>query len=397
MDSVVILSAVRTAVGGYGGGFKEVSAIDLGRVVMEASIQKAGIAKKDIEEVLFGCVLQGGQGQNVARQCAVKAEIPVNVPAMTINKICGSGLRTVSLGCQTIKAGDNQVVLVGGTENMSQASYVLSGARFGYRMGHQEVVDTMIKDGLWDAFNDYHMGVTAENVAEQYEITREEQDEFAVKTQKKAAEARSSGRFKAEIIPVEISDRKGNISIIDQDEHIRPDTTMEKLAKLKPAFKKDGTVTAGNASGINDGAAAFVLAKESYAKERSLKPMARILGYASVGVEPSIMGLGPIDSIKKAVAKANLEIKDIDLFEINEAFASQSIAVIRELGIDFDKVNVNGGAIALGHPIGASGARILVTLIHEMIKGNKKYGVASLCIGGGQGTAVVVENLMMEN
>lgn len=394
MESIVILSAVRTAVGSYGGALKDMHPSELGKIVMEESIRRAGIPSKDIDEVLFGCVLQGGLGQNVARQCSLKAGIPEAIPAMTINKVCGSGLRAVSLGTQTIKAGDNQVVLVGGTENMSQGKYLLEGARFGYRMGHQEMIDSMVRDGLWDAINDYHMGVTAENVAEAYHITREEQDVFAVNSQNKAEKAQKAGRFDEEIVPVKMKGRKGVVTVFDQDEYIRYDSDISKMEKLRPAFIKDGTVTAGNASGINDGAAAILLSTWRYAMENQLEPIAKIVGYGDFGLDPKMMGLGPIGAINRALKKANLTIEDMDLFEINEAFASQSIAVVRELGIDLDKVNVNGGAIAIGHPIGASGARIFVTLLHELKRRNLRYGVAALCIGGGQGSAVIVENML---
>ncbi|QUI21161.1 acetyl-CoA C-acetyltransferase [Vallitalea pronyensis] len=393
MESIVILSAVRTAVGNYGGALKDMHPSDLGKIVMEESIRRAGIPSKDIDEVLFGCVLQGGLGQNVARQCSLKAGIPEAIPAMTINKVCGSGLRTVSLGTQTIKAGDNQVVLVGGTENMSQGKYLLEGARFGYRMGHQPMIDAMIRDGLWDAMNDYHMGVTAENVAKAYQITREEQDTFAVYSQNKAEKAQKAGYFNEEIVPVEIKGRKGAVTVFDQDEYLRHGSDISKLEKLRPAFLKDGTVTAGNASGINDGAAALLLSTWQYARENQLEPLAKVIGYGDFGLDPKMMGLGPIGAINRALKKTDLSIEDIDLFEINEAFASQSIAVIRELGIDLDKVNVNGGAIAIGHPIGASGARILVTLLHALKRRNLRYGVAALCIGGGLGSAVIVENM----
>lgn len=393
MENVMILSALRTAVGSFGGQFKDVTAARLGAEVIGQAIDRANMPKDSIDELIFGCVLQGGQGQNIARQSSLLAGLPESVPSLTINKVCGSGLRAVSLGAQTIMTGDNQVIVVGGTENMSQSGYVLEGARSGYKMGNQNVIDMMIKDGLWDAVNDYHMGITAENVAIQYGITREEQDQFAVSSQNKAERAQLNNRFENEICPIVLKDRKGNDNIIDKDEYIRYDSTIEKLSKLKPAFKKDGTVTAGNASGINDGAAALVLASEGYVKDHQLNPMAQIVSYASVGLDPKVMGLGPIYAIRKALDKAGLKVEDIDLFEVNEAFASQSLAVIKELKLDVKKVNVNGGAIAIGHPIGASGARILVTLIHELKKQGLRYGVASLCIGGGLGTALIVENI----
>lgn len=393
MNSVVILSAVRTAVGSYGGSLKTVESVKLGEKVIEEAMKRAKISSEQVDEVMLGCVLQGGLGQNVARQSAINAGIPKEVPAMTINKVCGSGLRTVSMGVQTILAGDNQVVVTGGTENMSASPYTMDKARFGYRMGNGELVDMMIKDGLWDAFNDYHMGITAENIAKEYNLTRQEQDSFAVRSQNKAEEAQKNQRFKDEIVPIEIVGRKGDVRVFDKDEFIRYGANEESLSRLRPAFKKDGTVTAGNASGINDGAAAIIIANEQYANSNDLKAMARILSYASVGVDPKVMGLGPINAVKKAVEKANLTMDEIDLFELNEAFASQSLAVLKSLGIDEEKVNVNGGAIAIGHPIGASGARILVTLLYEMQKRKVKYGVAALCIGGGMGTTVVVENM----
>ncbi len=378
MREAVIVSAVRTPIGSFGGSFKSLSAVDLG-----------AIAAKD--EVLIGNVLQAGLGQNVARQVLIKAGIPETVPAITINKVCGSGLRTVSMAAQFIKAGDADVVLVGGTESMSNAPYLLHGGRWGHRMGHGKVVDTMINDGLWDAFNDYHMGITAENVAEKWNISREEQDKFAAASQQKAEKAIKEGRFKDEIVSVEVPQRKGDPIVVDTDEYPRFGTTFEKLSKLKPAFKKDGTVTAGNASGINDGAAMLVVMSKDKAEELGLKPLVTIKSYASAALDPQIMGYGPVPSSKKALDKAGLTVKDIDLVEANEAFAAQSLAVAKDLELDMDKVNVNGGAIALGHPIGASGARILVTLIHEMLKRDSKRGLATLCIGGGQGTAVVVE------
>lgn len=395
MKSAVILSATRTALGSFSGSLKTVKAVELGRIVMEESIKRAGIEPEGIDEVIFGCVLQGGLGQNVARQCSLKAGIPDSVPGTTINQVCGSGLKSVGMGASSIIAGENDVMMVGGTENMSLSGYVLDGARSGYRMGDKNVVDMMVRDGLWDAINDYHMGITAENVADQYGLTREEQDEFAVKSQQKAEAASEAGKFKEEITPVEIRDRKGNVTVFDKDEYIRYGSTIDKVAKLRPAFVKDGTVTAANASGINDGAAAIVMASEDYAIANNLQPMARVISYGSVGLDPKVMGLGPIGAIKKVIERSELTIEDIDLFEINEAFASQSIAVVKELKLDMNKVNVNGGAIALGHPIGASGARIFITLLHELKRQKLKYGVAALCIGGGQGTAVLVENLML--
>ncbi|WP_053954797.1 acetyl-CoA C-acetyltransferase [Inediibacterium massiliense] len=390
MREVVIASAVRTAVGSYGGSLKDFKPADLGAIVIKEALNRAKVAPEQVSEVLFGCVLQAGQGQGVARQSAVKAGIPVEIPATTINIICGSGLKSVALAAQTIAAGDNDIVIAGGTEVMSNAPYVVEKARWGHRMGDAKFVDEMIKDGLWDAFNNYHMGITAENIAEQYGITREEQDEFSARSQNRAEKARKEGRFKDEIVPVEIKKKKETI-IFDQDEFIREGVTAESIGKLRPAFKKDGTVTAGNASGINDGAAAFVIMSKEKADELGIKPLATIVSNATAGVDPSVMGLGPIPSSRKALEKAGLKIEDIDLVEANEAFAAQSIAVARDLNLDMEKVNVNGGAIAIGHPIGASGGRILVTLLHEMEKRDAKRGLATLCIGGGMGTALVVE------
>jgi len=360
---------------------------------MKEALKRAGISGDQLDEVIFGCVLQAGQGQNVARQCAIHAGIPETVTSFTINKVCGSGLRAVSLAAQIIKAGDADIVLAGGTESMTNAPYLVPKARYGYRMGDGKLIDEMVFGGLTDIFNGYHMGITAENVNEMYGITREEQDEFGFKSQEKAFAAIESGRFKDEIVPVVIKTKKGEV-VFDTDEHPRR-TTMEALAKLKPAFKKDGSVTAGNASGINDGAAAVVVMSKEKADELGIKPMARVVSYASGGVDPKIMGVGPVPATKKALAKAGLTLDDIDLIEANEAFAAQSIAVARDMGWDktMDKVNVNGGAIALGHPIGASGCRILVTLLYEMQKRNAKRGLATLCIGGGQGTTLIVESL----
>lgn len=391
MREVVLVGACRTPVGTFNGTLKDVPAVELGSIVMKEAIKRAGIKPEQIDEVVFGCVLQAALGQNVARQAAIKAGIPNEVTAFTINKVCASGLRAVSLAAQIIKAGDADIVMAGGMENMTMAPYALEKARNGYRMNDGVLVDVMIKDGLWDAFNNYHMGITAENVNELYGITREEQDEFGLRSQQKAAAAIASGRFKDEIVPVVVKSKKGDI-VFDTDEHPRL-TSLEKLAQLKPAFKKDGSVTAGNASGINDGAAAVIVMSKEKADELGIKPMAKVVSYASGGVDPKIMGIGPIPATKKALSKAGLTINDIDLIEANEAFAAQSIAVARELGFDMEKVNVNGGAIALGHPIGASGCRILVSLLHEMKKRNSKYGLATLCIGGGQGTALIVENI----
>ena len=388
---VVIASAARTPVGAYGGAFKTVSARELGAVAAKEAIKRAGIKPEDIDESILGCVLQAGNGQNIARQIALDAGIPIEKPAMTLNIVCGSGLRSVSLAAQMIIAGDCDVVLAGGTESMSQAPYLLTDERWGARMGDKIVVDEMIKDGLWDAFNDYHMGVTAENIAEKFGLTREEQDELAAGSQQKAAKARAEGRFKDEIVPVEVKGRKGKVTLVEDDEYIKEGVTTESIAKLRPAFIKDGTVTAANASGINDGAACLVVMSEEKAKELGVKPLATIVSYATEGVDPKIMGTGPIPTVRKALEKANLTLEDIDLIEANEAFAAQALSVIKELGLNTDIVNVNGGAIAIGHPVGASGARILTTLLYEMQKRDSKKGIATLCIGGGMGTAVIVE------
>lgn len=391
---VVLVGACRTPVGTFGGALKDEPAVQLGRLVMEEVLKRSGVSGDMLDEVIFGCVLQAAQGQNVCRQAAVHAGIPTEVPAFTLNKVCGSGLRAVSLAAQVIRAGDADVILAGGMENMSNAPFALEKARYGYRMNNGTLVDCMIRDGLWEAFNNYHMGITAENVATQWNISREAQDEFAFRSQERAAKAIASGRFKDEIVPVVIKSKKGDI-VFDTDEHPRR-TSMEKMAGLKPAFKTDGgTVTAGNASGINDGAAAVLVMTQAKADELGLKPMARIVSYASGGVDPSIMGVGPIPATKKALAKAGLTVDDLDLIEANEAFASQSLAVGTDLGwVDhMEKVNVNGGAIALGHPIGASGARILVSLLYEMQKRKSRYGLATLCIGGGMGTALIVESI----
>ncbi len=388
---VVIASAARTPVGAYGGAFKTVSARELGAVAAKEAIKRAGIKPEDIDESILGCVLQAGNGQNIARQIALDAGIPIEKPAMTLNIVCGSGLRSVSLAAQMILAGDCDVVLAGGTESMSNAPYLLTDERWGARMGDKKVVDEMIKDGLWDAFNDYHMGVTAENIAEKFGLTREEQDALAADSQQKAAKARAEGRFKDEIVPVEVKGRKGKVTVVDTDEYIKEGVTKESISGLRPAFIKDGTVTAANASGINDGAACLVVMSEEKAKELGVKPLATIVSYATEGVDPKIMGTGPIPTVRKALEKANLTLEDIDLIEANEAFAAQALSVIKELGLNTDIVNVNGGAIAIGHPVGASGARILTTLLYEMQKRDSKKGIATLCIGGGMGTAVIVE------
>jgi acetyl-CoA C-acetyltransferase len=391
MKKVVIVSAARTPVGSYGGVFKNTNAVELGKVAVKAALERAGVKPEMVDEVIFGNVLQAGLGQNVARQVSIGAGIPDYVTAYTVNKVCGSGLKTVALAAQAIKAGDAEVVVVGGTENMSMAPYLLPNNRWGQRMGNGQVIDYMVADGLTDIFNNYHMGITAENIVEKYGLTREEQDELAYNSQIRAEKAVKEGRFKDEIVPVEIPQRKGDPIVVDTDEYPKFGTTMETLAKLRPAFKKDGSVTAGNASGINDGAAAFVVMSEDKAKELGLKVMAEIVSYASGGVDPAIMGTGPIPASKNALEKAGLKIEDIDLIEANEAFAAQALSVAKELNFDMEKVNVNGGAIAIGHPIGASGARILVTLLHEMEKRDNKLGLATLCIGGGQGISMVVK------
>ncbi|HFF7430065.1 TPA: acetyl-CoA C-acetyltransferase, partial [Streptococcus pyogenes] len=384
-------SAYRTPIGNFGGVFKSLSAVDLGVTVVTKILADTGLKSDAIDEVIFGNVLHAGLGQNVARQVALNAGLSYDTPAFTIDMVCGSGLKAVELGAQKIQTGNADIVLVGGTENMSQAPYVLQGQRWGSRMGDSKVVDTMLKDGLSDAFAGYHMGITAENIVQQYGLTREEQDAFAADSQRKAQLAIEKGRFKEEIAPVTIPQRKGEPLLVDQDEYPKFGTTVDKLAKLRPAFIKDeGTVTAGNASGINDGAAAILLMSKEKAEELGLPILAKITSYASAGVDPSIMGCGPIPATKKALAKAQLTIDDIDLIEANEAFAAQALAVSRDLGFDNEKVNVNGGAIALGHPIGASGARILVTLLAEMAKRDVRHGLATLCIGGGQGQSIIV-------
>ena len=390
MRNAVIVSAVRTAVGSFGGTLKDISAADLGAIVIKEAVKRAGIQLADVDEVYMGNVVQAGQGQNVARQAAVKAGIPVEKPAVTLNMVCGSGLRAVSLAAQLVRLGDADVIVAGGTENMSMAPYAMPKARWGQRMGNATMIDTMINDALTDAFSGVHMGITAENIAEQWNITRQEQDAFAAASQQKAEAAIKAGKFKDEIVAVEIPQRKGDPIVFDTDEYPRFGATAEGMAKLKPAFKKDGTVTAGNASGINDGAAALVIMSEDKAKELGLKPLAKILSYGSKGLDPAIMGYGPFYATKAALENANLTVADLDLIEANEAFASQSIAVARDLQFDMSKVNVNGGAIAIGHPVGASGARILVTLLHEMQRRDAKTGLATLCIGGGMGTAIIV-------
>lgn len=390
MKEVVIASACRTAVGSFGGTLASVPVVKLGEVVIREALVRAGIDAEHVGEVLMGCVLAAGLGQNVARQSAMAAGVPQYVPATTINNVCGSGLKTVNLAAALIRSGEADVVIAGGMENMSASPYLLAKARYGYRMGHGSLEDSMIKDGLWDVFGDYHMGVTAENVAEKYGITRGDQDAFALSSQMKAKKAIESGRFKEEIVPVHIKERKREFDF-DVDEFPRLDASMAGLEKLRPAFQKEGTVTAGNASGINDGAAALVIMSREKADELGVKPLATIRAGVSVGLDPAFMGMGPFYATKAILECTGLTLDEIDLFEYNEAFAAQAVAVARELGVDQDKVNVNGGAIAIGHPIGASGARILVTLLHEMEKRGVKRGLASLCIGGGQGVATIVE------
>lgn len=391
MKEVVIVSAARTAVGSFGGSLSKLSAAEIGAVAAKEAIKRAGIDPAIIDEAIIGNVLSAGLGQNVGRQVALKAGLKEESTAISINKVCGSGIKAVTLAAQAIKSGDADIILCGGTESMSNAPYVLPTSRWGQRMGDGTMVDTMIKDGLWDAFNDYHMGVTAENIAEKWGLTREMQDEFALSSQLKAEKAVKEGRFKDEIVPVEIPQRKGDPIVFDTDEFPKFGSTMEKLAKLKPAFKKGGTVTAGNASGINDGAAMFIVMSKEKAEQLGVKYLATIKSYASAGLDPQIMGYGPFESTRKALSKAGLTVEDLDLIEANEAFAAQSLAVAKDLKFDMNKVNVNGGAIAIGHPVGASGARILTTLIYEMIKRDGKKGLATLCIGGGQGIAIVIE------
>lgn len=390
MKEVVIVSAVRTPIGSFGGALKDVSAVNLGVTAVKEAMNRISLDPKEVDEVILGNVLQAGLGQNVARQIAVHAGIPNEVPSFTVNKVCGSGLKTVQLAAQAIAAGDADVIIAGGAESMSQSAYIIPNARFGLRMGNGQVVDTMISDGLTDAFNHYHMGITAENVAEKYGFSREAQDELALSSQQKAEAAIKAGRFKDEIVPVIIPKRKGDPDVVDTDEYPKFGSTIEKLASLKPAFKKDGTVTAGNASGINDGAAILILMSREKADKLGLKPLVRITSAASAGVAPEIMGTGPIPASRKALEKAGLTVNDIDLFEANEAFAAQALSVKQELNIPSEKLNINGGAIALGHPIGASGARVLISLIYEMKRSNAKHGLTTLCIGGGQGIAMIV-------
>ena len=392
MKKVVIVSACRTAIGAFGGTLKDVPAAELGALVVKEAVSRAGIKPEQVDEVIFGNVLQAGLGQNVARQVTLKAGLPIETTAVTINIVCGSGLKSVAMAANQILAGESEIVVCGGTENMSAAPYAIPSARWGARMNNSKMIDVMVNDGLWDAFNQYHMGITAENVAEKYGITREMQDEFAVASQSKAEAAIKAGKFKDEIVPVVIHGKKGD-TVFDTDEHPKFGTTLEKVAKLKPAFKRDGgTVTAANASGINDSAAALVVMSKEKADELGIKPLATIVSYATGGVDPSIMGVGPVPAVTKAMARANMTVDDFDLIEANEAFAAQSLAVAQDLKFDMSKVNVNGGAIALGHPIGASGARILVTLLYEMQKREDAHtGLATLCIGGGQGQALIVK------
>ena len=388
---VVILSGCRTPIGSFGGAFKDVSAVELGTVAVREAVRRAGVRPDQVDEVILGCILQAGLGMNPARQCAIHAGLPESVPAHTVNKVCGSGLKAVMLAAQAIQCGDAEVIVAGGTESMSGAPFLLPGARWGERLGHGKVVDHMIHEGLTDAFHDIHMGVTAENLVDRYGLSRSDQDAFAAESQARAEAAIREGRFKEEIVPVPVPQKKGEAKTVDTDEYPRPGTTAETLSKLKPAFKKDGTVTAGNSSGINDGAAALVVAGADRAKGLGLKPVARVVSYASAAVDPKVMGIGPVPAVRKALEKAGLAADRIELWELNEAFAAQSLAVLRELKVDPVTVNVNGGAIALGHPIGASGARILVTLLHALKARGLRRGLAGLCIGGGQGVAMVVE------
>ncbi|MDQ1003452.1 acetyl-CoA C-acetyltransferase [Neobacillus niacini] len=393
INEVVIVSAVRTPIGSFLGSLQNVSVKELGATVIKEAILRAGITQDSVDQVIMGNVLQAGVGQNPARQASLAAGVPQETPAITINMVCGSGLRAVHLATQAILSGEAEIVVAGGMENMSQSPYLVKGSRNGFKMGDQKLLDSMIQDGLWCAENDYHMGITAENLAEKYEITRMEQDEFAAWSQQKAQAAIESQRFVDEIVPVEIPGRKGQVTIFSQDEFPRFGTTTDSLGKLRPSFNKNGTVTAGNASGINDGAAALVVMSRKKAEELKLRPMVVIKANAIAGVDPSIMGIGPVPAVKNALQTARLSLEDINLIEANEAFAAQSIAVDRELHFNKEKLNVNGGAIALGHPIGASGARILVTLIHEMKKRENRFGLATLCVGGGQGVATIIENV----
>ncbi|SDA68132.1 MULTISPECIES: acetyl-CoA C-acetyltransferase [unclassified Janthinobacterium] len=390
MDDVVIVAAGRTAVGKFGGSLAKIPASELGAHVIKGLLAQTGIDPNLIGEAILGQVLTAAVGQNAARQAVIKAGLPSSIPAFTINKVCGSGLKATHLAAQAIKCGDANIIIAGGQENMSASPHAMNGSRDGFRMGDFKMIDTMIVDGLWDVYNQYHMGITAENVAKKYEVTRAEQDEFALQSQLKAEAAHKAGKFKDEILPLEITSKKGSV-VFDSDEYIKPGSTLESLAGLRPAFAKDGTVTAGNASGLNDGAAAVIMMSASQAKELGLKPLARIKAYASSGLDPAVMGMGPVSASRLCLKKAGWTHEELDLMEINEAFAAQAIAVNKEMGWDTSKINVNGGAIAIGHPIGASGARILVTLIHEMIRRDAKKGLAALCIGGGMGVALAIE------
>ncbi|HBC4613445.1 TPA: acetyl-CoA C-acetyltransferase [Staphylococcus aureus] len=389
MTRVVLAAAYRTPIGVFGGAFKDVSAYDLGATLIEHIIKETGLNPSEIDEVIIGNVLQAGQGQNPARIAAMKGGLPETVPAFTVNKVCGSGLKSIQLAYQSIVTGENDIVLAGGMENMSQSPMLVNNSRFGFKMGHQSMVDSMVYDGLTDVFNQYHMGITAENLVEQYGISREEQDTFAVNSQQKAVRAQQNGEFDSEIVPVSIPQRKGEPIVVTKDEGVRENVSVEKLSRLRPAFKKDGTVTAGNASGINDGAAMMLVISEDKAKELNIEPLAVLDGFGSHGVDPSIMGIAPVGAVEKALKRSKKELSDIDVFELNEAFAAQSLAVDRELKLPPEKVNVKGGAIALGHPIGASGARVLVTLLHQL-NDEVETGLTSLCIGGGQAIAAVV-------
>lgn len=396
MQKVVISEPLRTAIGSFGGTLKDTSTVKLGSTVIKEILKRTNVDPKEIDDCIMGSILTAGQGMNTSRQIALDAGLPIETPAFTINRVCGSGVQSIALAAQAIKAGDAEAIIAGGVENMNQAPFYLNKARYGYKMGmpKEEIVDGMVYDGLWDIFNDYHMGVTAENLAEAYNISREEQDQFAYKSQVKYKAAMEEGKFKNEVVPVMIPQRRADPIPFEIDEHPKGNTTVETLSKLRPAFKKDGTVTAGNASGINDGAAAVLVTSDEKSKELGLKPVASIISYAVAGVDPSIMGIGPVPAIQKALDKAGLSLDDIDLFELNEAFAAQSLAVLRDLPIPEDRINVNGGAIALGHPIGASGTRILVTLLHEMKRRkDAKRGLAALCIGGGMGIAIIVEKI----
>ncbi|MFY0729013.1 acetyl-CoA C-acetyltransferase [Pseudomonas sp. NFX15] len=391
MQEVVIVAATRTAIGSFQGSLANVSAVDLGAAVIRQLLAQTGLDPAEVDEVIMGQVLTAGAGQNPARQASIKAGLPFAVPAMTLNKVCGSGLKALHLGAQAIRCGDAEVIIAGGQENMSLSNYMMPGARTGLRMGHAQIVDTMISDGLWDAFNDYHMGITAENLAEKYSLTREQQDAFAAASQQKATAAIEGGRFVDEITPILIPQRQGDPLSFATDEQPRAGTTAQSLGKLKPAFKKEGSVTAGNASSLNDGAAAVILMSAEKAKALGLPVLAKIAAYANAGIDPAIMGIGPVSATRRCLDKAGWNIDQLDLIEANEAFAAQSLAVAKDLEWDLNKVNVNGGAIALGHPIGASGCRVLVTLLHEMIKRDAKKGLATLCIGGGQGVALALE------